>query len=649
MRFYVNLLAFAMMAAAPVASATAESAAATPLQAPVRGVKSAEHFARLPFLSSPRLSPDGTRIAARLSVEGVETLAIVPLQGSAEELALISLKDQDVNWFRWVNDEWLVAGVGATEIVRGQDIYIRRAVGVSADGKELKPLALRDSAQFADDLIWVARDGSPRILLGRQTSFYSDDPGFWPEVREVDVSTGKTRLVAGSREFVSSWYADANGVVRFGIGYNDRTRTRFLLYREKEGDNFRLTERAGRGDDLTVPALFTADPSKAIAISDSSGYDAVHELDLDTMTIGRPIFAKEGYDISSLVPDPSGTALRGVYYTDSTLRAHWFDPVLARIQQDLDKAVAGRAPAIVSLNRAQDRMIVHVGAADEPGSYYLYDTKAGVMQRIADVNKLLGPDRLAPVKTITYEARDGVEISAVLTTPKGRDAKDLPLILMPHGGPFARDSEEWDWWTQFLADRGYAVLQPNYRGSSGFGNEFAEKGQGEWGLKMQDDLNDAVAWAVESGLADGKRVCIVGASYGGYAAFRAAHRDPSLYRCAVSYAGVSDLESMLRYDRRFLNSGGRADWMKEQAPDLKTVSPIHYAADFGVPLLIMHGKQDKVVQVKQSREMAEKLEKAGKPFVYIEQDEGDHHFSREEDRLQFLRELEAFLAKHNPA
>jgi dipeptidyl aminopeptidase/acylaminoacyl peptidase len=220
---------------------------------------------------------------------------------------------------------------------------------------------------------------------------------------------------------------------------------------------------------------------------------------------------------------------------------------------------------------------------------------------------------------------------------------------MPHGGPSARDDESWDWMAQFLADRGYLVVQPNYRGSSGYGTHFAALGRGEWGRKMQDDVDDALVWLAERGMVDRARACIVGASYGGYAALRAAQRTPQLYRCAMSFAGVSDLAALSRYDRNFFNSRGRRQWLSSQAPDFREVSPLNHAAEFTIPVLLMHGDRDVVVPVSESRRMAERLRGAGKPFRYVEQHGGDHHFSRAADRLEFLRELEAFLDQHNPA
>ena len=183
---------------------------------------------------------------------------------------------------------------------------------------------------------------------------------------------------------------------------------------------------------------------------------------------------------------------------------------------------------------------------------------------------------------------------------------------MPHGGPYVRDEERWDWIAQFLADRGYAVIQPNYRGSAGYGTRFAGLGRGEWGRKMQDDLDDALAYLAREGIADPARACILGASYGGYAALRAAQRSPALYRCAISYAGVSDLNALIRYDRNFLNSRRQRQWLEAQAPDLRDVSPINHAADFSIPVLLMHGDRDVVVPVSESRRMADRLRAAGK-------------------------------------
>lgn len=295
-------------------------------------------------------------------------------------------------------------------------------------------------------------------------------------------------------------------------------------------------------------------------------------------------------------------------------------------------------------------MLVRVGDASQPGSIYYYDAEdSGSMKLFAYLNGAIRSARLGPVSTFRYKARDGLSIEAVLTLPKGRDPKNLPLIVMPHGGPEARDSASYDWWAQFLADRGYAVVQPNYRGSTGYGKKFMDAGDGEWGLKMQDDLNDAVTDLANRGIVDSKRVCIVGASYGGYAAMRGAQRDGTKFRCAISYAGVSDLNGMIRYDSKFLNANAaRAGW-RQSAPDLKAVSPVNHAADFSTPILIMHGKKDLRVPVAQSRRMVNRLKAAGKSVEYTEQPEGDHHFTREADRVQFLEAIEVFLAKHNPA
>lgn len=632
---------------APVLAQAVQPTGATAKQWPV------EAFAELPFMDDPELSPDGMHIAAKAAIKGEQILVVIDVLGGDKGVRPMKMGENDLNWWSWVNNDWLITGLGAeSHLPGGNPVYISRVASVSQDMSKMNLIARYSAAQSADDVIWKARDGSPRILLSYQTSIYLNEAGFWPQVDEVNVATGKMRKVVPPHADIMSWRADALGQVRMGVGYNDANRMWKLLYRPDGKSIFKVVDRASRRRDekMVVPLLFTADPDKAIASDDHEGAEALYEFDLKTLQLGQKIFSVPGFDLGSAVANEGETGLKGVYYTADAPVAHWFDPTLAQIQSDIDKAVGNRRARIVSISRDNKRMIVHVGNADQPGAFYYYNIDVGTMKLLADVsNSFRSGTRLSPVKTVRYKARDGLEIAAVLTVPAGKEAKALPLILMPHGGPSARDSEQWDWQAQFLANRGYAVLQPNYRGSSGYGTAFAEKGEGQWGLAMQDDLNDAVDWAVKEGIADAKRVCMMGSSYGGYAAMRAAQRDGSRYRCAISYAGVSDLGAMTRYDRRFLNSGTRKDWLKEQAPDFAAVSPINFAAQFSTPILLVHGRKDRRVPVTQSRDMADKLKAAGRSYVYVEQPQADHHFSRQADRLDFLQQVEAFLKQHNPA
>jgi dipeptidyl aminopeptidase/acylaminoacyl peptidase len=648
----IALTAAAVVSVSSMTAASAQDTAKTVSDAkpaPANaGPPPAEAFAQLPFIESPVLSPDGTRIAARVALQGKMRLAIIPV-GDADKIKLIDPGNFNLDSWSWVNNDWLLLRAGEMQPVEGDSWYIRRAFGVRADGGKINLLAIPTTGQQGADVLWVARDGSPHALIAMQNSVYMDE-NFWPQVRDFDVSTGKSKLVQSSTTNVMSWFADTAGTVRMGIAYDDDRRSYRTLYRAQAGGSLKTIDRAIKGSSLsTLPALILPQSGKAIAIDDDDGFDAVYDFDLDTMKIGAKIFDSPGYDVDGPFLDPTGTKLMGFQYTDTRSRTKWLDPTLAQVQADLDKAVPNLWPDIVSWSNDLSVMIVHIGGADSAGAYYLYRPALGHMSIFATLNDTLGTKTYAPVKTIRYTARDGTEMSAVLTLPRGREAKNLPLILMPHGGPAVRDDEEWDWWAQFIASRGYAVLQPNYRGSTGFGTKFNKLGEGQWGLKMQDDLVDAVGWAAKQGIADPKRVCIVGGSYGGYAAFRAAQRDKGVYRCAVSFAGVSDMTAMLRYDGSFLNGGRNKDYLRKQAPDLKAVSPINFAADFSTPILIMHGKADQVVPVKQSREMVERLKAAGATYRYVEQPLGDHHFTRQADRLQFLQELEAFLAKYNPS
>jgi dienelactone hydrolase len=645
------LAAAILMVGWPLLAQEAPPPAATTKVAPVP--LTAETFAATPFMERPSLSPNGQFIAARVAAKNGRSLVVLPIFDKSAKMTSVGLDNSviDVDWWRWVNNDWLVVGVSANDTIEGEKFRVSRVLSLERVTGKITLLARRAAGQNAGNLIWVARDGTPRILLGVQNSIYLNE-NFWPEVSEVDVSTGKMKTVVNARPGILDYYADEQGVVRLGYGYDGEKRIAKLIYRSDAKQPFKILDRANLAKDegLSFPAIFLPEPDKALTIDNPDGYQALYELDLKTLTLGKKVFGVEGYDISGIVPNPSGNGVAGVSLIENRGRIHWLDPELAKMQAEFDKAVGPGRAVVESYSADGQLMLVQIGGPDQAGAFYLFNRQgSGALTRFAYVDERLKLNKFAPVTTIQYKARDGVTIPAVLTLPKVATPTNLPLIVLPHGGPDARDSEGWDWWVQFLAAKGYAVVQPNYRGSTGFGKAHYDLGDRQWGGTMQDDLNDAIAHLAKEGIADAKRVCMVGASYGGYAAMRAAQRDGKMFRCAISFAGVSDLGAIAKFDRNSLFGKEAVSYLKGKAPDFESVSPLRAPEQFSAPILLVHGKNDLRVPVEQSRKMAAKLKEAGKDHRYIEQPLGDHHFSRQEDRLQFLQEMESFLAKHNPA
>jgi dipeptidyl aminopeptidase/acylaminoacyl peptidase len=606
-------------------------------------------FAELPLMETPQISPDGTRYAALLSGGGRQMLAVMAFAGGTP--VSVEMTDSiELRHWQWVNDEWLIMTIAVTRPVAGAPWRVTRVYGVRAKDAKIFSLARDEDAQ-SSAVLWIAKDGTPRILLGVQQALDPDEEKYYTEVFEVNVTNGKRISRVRPRTGVMDWYADADGTVRLGIGYRDLSRRIQVWYREKAGDVLHTIDSASvrKGEELNpIPALFLADPGKALAFSDHTGFNALYRLDLETQTLGEEVFSVPGYDIGALVTDPTGKELLGVKYSDTRPRMQWLDPVMSKAQRDLDSAVGpNRHAHIVSMSRDQRRLMVQASSASDPGSFYLMDLDKSSLREVARIRPRLSGAQLGAVRSLRYKARDGLEIEAVLTLPPGREARALPLIVMPHGGPQSRDEETFDYWSQYLATQGYAVIQPNFRGSTGYGNEFYARGDGQWGLAMQDDLLDAIDHLAAEGIADVNRVCVVGGSYGGYAAMRAAQRDGGRYRCAASFAGVSDLVASLQEDDSLLE-GFRRDDLKRKAPDPKAVSPINGVEQIAIPLLLVHGKKDMTVSYTQSATMAAKLAKAGKSVRHVELPEADHHLSRSADRLTFLQELTAFLKQHNP-
>jgi dipeptidyl aminopeptidase/acylaminoacyl peptidase len=305
---------------------------------------------------------------------------------------------------------------------------------------------------------------------------------------------------------------------------------------------------------------------------------------------------------------------------------------------------------VIASSTDKARSLIFSESAADPGAFYLYSDGRAIL--VAAVSPTLSVKAGAEMKAVRYRARDGLEISGFLTLPAGRDAKGLPLIVMPHGGPFARDDWGYDPWVQYLADRGYAVLQSNYRGSTGFGRGFVEKGNGEWGRGMQDDVDDGVDWLAAQGVADPRRVCIMGASYGGYAAMWAATHSSSRYRCAISFAGISDVAAQLDYDHKTFEERDYRAWkhrIQGKAPSLDALSPLARVDALRMPILIAHGTADDTVPADQSVRLHEALSRLGRAHDYVAYDGQGHSLEGPGDNADFLIRVGKFLDVHNPA
>jgi len=644
----------APMATVAAAAPAGQQAGAVPL----------EVFSEFPAIQGPRISPGGKVLAAKIRYQDTQALAVLPIGAGArpEIIAKDGNFDEEGDFvlrdWRWIDDDNLIIQLSSRQNFMGTWYDATRVVAYNRTAKKIVPLGWGGSRFDAGTILWRSREGRPNILLQRIPQTQDTERFLLPEVVRVDVITGKvTEIVQRSSPSISSWYADGNGVIRLGTGYDRDTGKVTALYRS-DGKSRLDTIYSGRPDRFEgapLPAIFLAAPDRAIALSRKDGFRAVYEIDLKTMELGEKIFGVNGYDVDDVTASPTGDRLEAVYATEHRGKAYFFEPRLKEIQSVLDETFGAGNAVIVSADRAREMIIARVAQPGAPGAFYLYDTRSGGISRLGWVVNAIQDHQLNPVRTIRYKASDGKEIEAVLTMPRHRAGqKNLPLIVLPHGGPWARDDEDWEYvpWAQPLAEMGYVVVQPNYRGSTGYGRDWEKASDGNWGERMQDDLNDAVAHLAAEGIVDPKRACVMGWSYGGYAASRAAQRDGAKYRCAISGAGVHDLPDMVAYDKDYLGTYG-AKTALGAAGRLRAVSPGLHPEDYSTPILIIHGEKDKRVPVRQSRDLVRRLKDAGKvegrDFVYVEIPRETHNLLLESSRLKVLEEVKKFLDRNNPA
>ena len=609
-----------------------------------------DQFAQLPFLSDAVLSPDGARIAARITVGGNERIGIWTLSDARDRPpALVETNLATIESFTWAGSRrLLLTGLMLHRLrFNGFDLPVpaRRVQAYALDDRATKTLG--ESRGIADELVFIDPAGR-FVLLSQQESIESV-----PSVHRVELATGTSVEVQAARRGVWRWFADGDGVVRVGVDYGER-RTR-IYYRPDAASELRLVEsRRNLQDDSVIDEVrFTSDTSRGVMVTNSeTGRFGVYEYDFATDTRGAVLFEHPEVDVTSAIFGADGR-VDGVVYEDDRPRVRWLNAELAQLQQRIDRALPDKTNIIVNRSEDGNRSLIFSSAPDDPGTYYVFDRAARTLEIFASPYDALQGRTFAPVRPVSYRSRDGLSIHGYLTVPAGRAERALPLIVLPHGGPFLRDSWKFDPEVQFLASRGYAVLQPNFRGSTGYGRTFVESGYGQFGTGMIDDIEDGVDWVVQQGIADPARVCIMGASYGGYAALWAATRSPQRYRCAISFAGPSDLRSMMRYDlrsyvpHRYVRQR-RLQIQGEERTDLEAVSPLRHAERLTVPVLIAHGEQDARVPVRQSRDLVRALNRRGATVESVFFPKSGHGFTTAEESADYLSRVEAFLARHNP-
>lgn len=632
-----------------------------------------EAFGQLPELSDPCISPDGKYLAAIQAFHGQPVATIYEIDappGTAP--ARINDARAVVTFVQWVkSDRLAVTFRGGLKV--GDDSRLRtwlRVITVDPQGGNIAVLndnqASRDNNVNEVGVIDVDLDDPDKIFMPFYTFTHaenwfsltkSEDTQAHEALRfdlmAVDAHTGKSETFDYGTPDTREWYMDGHGHVVARVDQSTNPLEDHVKYYDgkdwHDGGTFDATGDRGAG----LVGLSEDGASMVSERHDKSGMKILAAYSLNTSRTPTTLFANPNYDYSNAIFDEWTRRVVGASYADDKMEFVYFDPRLEAMQRGLEHAFPGTSVHAVSSDVARDRVIVEVDSPRQPISYYFLDRTTHQAKFIASTYPGLSAADLGEMAPWPYKARDGLDIPAYLTLPPGGTSRGLPLVVLPHGGPDYRDMQHFDWMSQFFANRGYAVFQPNFRGSSGYGRKFTEAGLHQWGLKMQDDITDGVKELIANGVVDSKRICIVGASYGGYATLAGAAFTPDLYACAVSFAGVSDLSAMLGAESGDYrnNPGVVSFWASrigtdEDADRLHATSPARHADQVKCPILLMHGEDDTTVRIKQSEMMYDALKGAGKDVQFIRFPGEDHYFAFADTRIRFLSETEKFLQAH---
>ena len=594
-----------------------------------------EDFFRNPDKSSFQISPDGKHISYMKPWQKRMNVHVVDVETN-NEIRLTSSKERGVYGYLWLGNN----RIGYVKDDGGDENMHFYAVNIDGTNEiDLTPFE-NVQARIIDDL----EDDPDYLIIGLNKR----NPQIHDPFR-VNVNTGEMEMIAENPGNISGWVTDHNGKLRMATT-SDGVNTS-LLYRESESDEF----KAILTTDFKVavsPLFFTFD-NKNIYVASNRGRDktAIFEFDINKVKEGKLIFENDEVDVSGLMYSRKRKVLTGVNYTLAKREMVFFDDWRGNIQKKLESKLPGYEVGITSFSKDETKAIIITYSDRSRGTYYYYDVEKDNLTELAQISPWLNENHMAEMKPVKYKSRDGLVINGYLTLPVGSTGKNLPVVVNPHGGPWARDRWGYNSDVQFLANRGFAVFQMNFRGSTGYGREFWEISFKEWGKSMQDDITDGVNWLIDEGIADPDRIAIYGVSYGGYATLAGLAFTPDLYACGVDYVGPSNIFTLLETLPPYWELGRQMMYEMIGNPEtekdiLRAASPIFHVDSIRVPLFVAQGANDPRVKKAESDQIVEALESRGVEVPYMLKENEGHGFYNEENRFDFFREMEKFLNKH---
>ncbi|NNE58035.1 MAG: S9 family peptidase [Hellea sp.] len=619
-------------------------------------------FGQLPMAYDAAISPDGKKLAAYLNMDGSYGLGIYYLDGSGQAPFAIGMSEGlKPQWVKWANNNIVLASFWESHKYRGTPIATGHIYSFNLAEKKGEILISPDNAkstgtrlgnesffrQFNNDVIDFLPNDPEHILMS-----FSDENVFAPDVQRVNVSNGNYRRLRRGSTTIQEWYTDLRGEVRIGQGREDKTNSDWTLrIRDVDDDQWRShKDYPGLDPDESIYG-FTSDPNELI-VGRYNGKDTrgLYVYNLGQKSITRTLFHNDDYDVGSLIYSNDGSEIVGASYVSDSIEVELFgdrESTLDRLRAKYD----GFAVDYVDSTKDYSKVIVRISSPSDAGGMFVVNTATDKLSLVSKQYEGFESAELGAVSSVRYTARDGQKIPAYVTLPPSitdtAQLKNLPFIILPHGGPFARDSKRFDYFAQFFATRGYGVLQMNFRGSVGYGKEFTDAGRERW-VVMQEDVEDGTRWLIEKGYADPNRICIAGWSYGGYAALIGSIKNPDLYACTVSMAGVTDLKDLINDMKQYrfgrLTAKGFLKGFEDK-DDLKENSPVKRADEMSGPIFLAHGTLDQSVHFDQFKRMKSALKDSDAKVTALQFKDEDHYLSKQEHRIEFFNALEKFLEK----